>query len=276
MTRAPEWAGPVGDAWAQEWRRTDRMFAGVAAPLDAAILEAAPRAPGVAIDIGCGAGSTSLALAGARPDIAVTGFDVSPDLVAVATERAAAVGNCTFVALDLNDTAPIAAGHTIDLFFSRHGVMFFDDPAAAFARLHAAARPGAPLVFSCFRAASLNPWASSVVAELTGTMPPAPEGYAPGPFGFADPDVPTAFLAAAGWRDLDRRSLDFTYIAGAGADPVGEAVALLRRIGPVASAIRDAADPSATVDRLATLLERYRTGDTIAFPAAAWLWRATA
>lgn len=252
------------------------MFAGLAAPLDAAILEAAPRGGGVAIDIGCGVGSTSLALAIARADIAVTGFDVSADLVAVATARAKEIGNCTFIALDLNEAAPIAAAHTIDLFFSRHGVMFFDDPAAAFARLHVAARPGAPLVFSCFRAASLNPWASSLVAEVTGTMPPTPEGYAPGPFGFADPDTPAAFLAAAGWRDLDRRAIDFTYIAGAGTDPVADAIALLRRIGPVASAIRDTADPVAAVHRLATLLERYRAGDTIAFPAAAWLWRATA
>jgi SAM-dependent methyltransferase len=276
MTNAAEWSGSVGDAWAQEWRRTDRMFSGLAPHLDAAILAAAPPAGGKALDIGCGAGSTSLALASARPDLTVTGIDVSPELVAVAQARAQASPNCTFVTADLDHDTAIADPSSVDLFASRHGVMFFADPAATFARLRAAARPGAALVFSCFRAAAANPWASTLVADVTGTAPAVTAGYAPGPFGFADPAIPAAFLAAAGWQLAEPEPIDFTYIAGDGADPLGEAVALLRRIGPIASAIRTAADPHAMVDRLATMLERYRTGDLIAFPAAAWLWRATA
>ena len=275
MTNAADWSGAVGDAWAQEWPRTDRMFADLATRLDAAILDVAPTA-GRALDIGCGAGTTSLALAAARPALAVTGIDVSPDLVAVARTRAAAVANCSFHAADLDAAAPIADPGSIDLFVSRHGVMFFADPAATFARLHAAARPGAALVFSCFRAASANPWASTLIAEVTGTAPADATGYAPGPFGFADPATPAAFLTAAGWRLDEPEPIGFTYVAGDGADPLAEAVALFRRIGPVAGAIRAAADPPAMLDRLATMLARYRTGDLIAFPAAAWLWRARA
>lgn len=276
MTNAAEWSGPVGGAWAQEWRRTDRMFSGLAPHLDAAILAAAPPSTGKALDIGCGAGSTSLALATARADLAVTGIDVSPELVAVAQSRAQELPNCTFLTADLDADVAIADPDSVDLLVSRHGVMFFADPAAIFARIRAAARPGAPLVFSCFRPASANPWASTLVAEVTGTAPAQSTGYAPGPFGFADPSIPKAFLAAAGWQLAAPEPVDFTYIAGEGADPLAEAVALLRRIGPIASAIRTSADPHAMVDRLATVLERYRTGDLIAFPAAAWLWRATA
>ncbi len=276
MTNAAEWSGSVGDAWAQEWQRTDRMFSGLAPHLDAAVLAAAPTGAGTALDIGCGAGSTSLALAAARADLAVTGVDVSPDLVTVAQARAGSMPNCTFRTADLNQDVAIAAPRSIDLLLSRHGVMFFDNPTATFARLHGLSAPGAPLIFSCFRPAALNPWASTLIAEVTGTSPMTTTGYAPGPFGFADPAIPAAFLDRAGWRARSPEPIDFTYIAGDGADPLGEAVALLRRIGPIASAIRTAADPHAMVDRLATVLERYRTGGLIAFPAAAWLWRANA
>lgn len=275
MTRAAEWSGPVGDAWAQEWRRTDLSFSGLAPHLDAAILAAAPES-GCALDIGCGAGTTSLALAPQRPGLSITGLDVSAELVALANDRATGHPNLDFATADLNADAAIAPDGSIDLIFSRHGVMFFDDPAAAFARLHAAARPGASLVFSCFRAPALNPWASALVADLTGATGSPPSGYAPGPFGFADPAVPTRVLADAGWHAADHEPVDFLYIAGQGDDPVAEAVAFFRRIGPVAAAINAAADPAALLDRLATLLDRYTTGDIVAFSAAAWIWRAKA
>ena len=92
------------------------------------------------------------------------------------------------------------------------------------------------------------------------TLAPGESARVPAPLG----DEPASYV------------LTDSYIAGEGADPLAEAVTLLRRIGPIASAIRTSADPHAMVDRLATVLERYRTGDLIAFPAAAWLWRATA
>ncbi len=275
MTRAAEWSGPVGDAWAQEWRRTDLSFSGLAPHLDAAILAAAPDS-GSAMDIGCGAGATSLSLAAAKPDLSITGLDVSPELVAVANDRAAGHPNLRFVTADLNTDSDIAAPGSVDLVVSRHGVMFFDDPTDAFTRLHHAARPGAALVFSCFRAPSFNPWATELVADLTGAAGTPQPGYAPGPFGFADPAIPTAALEAAGWHSLEREPVDFLYIAGQGDNPVAEAVAFFRRIGPVAAAIKAAPDPAAMTDRLATLLDRYTTGDIVAFSAAAWLWRATA
>ena len=72
---ADAWRGSVGDVWSEEWRRTDRSFAGLARYLDATILAAAP-AEGTAMDIGCGAGATSLALAEPRPDLTIVGTDI--------------------------------------------------------------------------------------------------------------------------------------------------------------------------------------------------------
>ena len=164
MTSAIDWTGRVGQSWASEWHRTDRSFAGLTPHLDAAILASAPATPFRAIDIGCGAGSTSLALATARPDASVTGIDLSPDLLAVAGRRGAGRPNLAF---RHGDAATIA--HTLpppDLLVSRHGVMFFADPAPAFAALRKACRPGATLVFSCFRDRADNPWASDLIEQV--------------------------------------------------------------------------------------------------------------
>lgn len=138
MTVAADWAGRVGDVWAEEWRRTDRAFAGLAPHLDAAILDAVPPGPFTALDIGCGAGATSLALAAARPDARIVGVDLSSELVELARRRTEQLGNCRFGA---GDVLAHAAAVRPDLLVSRHGVMFFADPHAAFAALRRAAAP---------------------------------------------------------------------------------------------------------------------------------------
>ncbi|GAA0315710.1 methyltransferase domain-containing protein [Sphingomonas oligophenolica] len=274
---ASEWSGPVGDVWATEWQRTDRSFAGLAPRLNAAAIAAVAGidAPAI-VDIGCGAGATSLALAAALPAARICGIDISPGLTAIAATRAADLPNLRFatgpVEALVGDQAPV------DLFVSRHGVMFFADPIAAFAAIRGAAAPAGRLVFSCFRDAALNPWASELLAAVLGGPQPVPAGYAPGPFAFADPDFVTPLLEAAGWCDVRAISVDYNYCAGEGADPIADALDLFSRIGPTARAIK-AADPAergAMLDRMADVLHRHRSGDTVDFPAAAWLWSAQA
>lgn len=276
MTSATDWTGRVGQTWAAEWQRTDRSFAGLSPHLDAAILAAAPAGAIRTADIGCGAGSTSLALATARPDANVTGIDLSPELLTVARTRGAGQPNVRFRTGDATIIAAELA--PLDLLVSRHGVMFFADPVAAFTDLRRACRPGAPLVFSCFRDRADNPWASDLVEQVTGTRPAAALGYAPGPFGLADPAVAAAILTDAGWTIDDPARVDFSYLVGGGVgdDPVADAAAFFGRIGPLAAALKQAGDPAALDARLKAVLERYRTGNTVAFPASAWIWRAHA
>lgn len=267
MTTSEDWAGRVGEAWADEWRRTDLSFAGLSPHLDAAILAAAPET-GAAIDIGCGAGGTSIALAAARPKLSITGIDLSETLVEAARRRGTAHDNLTFRAGDATALGDVNA----DLLFSRHGVMFFDDPIAAFARLRMAANDGARLVFSCFRDFALNPWAADAVTAIAGAAPPVP-GTTPGPFAFADRDRVAAILAASGWRG-EPQAIDYTHRAGEGSDAVGDAVAFFRRIGPAASKLRelDPAARDAGLARLRTLLETRLSNGAVDFPAAAWIW----
>ena len=273
MTTAYDWTGRIGDVWAEEWRRTDRSFTNLTPHLNAAILSAAATPTRKIIDIGCGAGATSLATAQALPTAQTTGIDLSPTLIEIAKHRAKTQTNAGFECADITAAAPIRA--PIDLYVSRHGVMFFADPVTAFTTLAAAAAPNATLVFSCFADRAANRWASEVITAAGGDAS-GPTSTAPGPFAFADPTYVASILGKSGWHVASPERVDFAYRAGGGADPVADAVDYFRRIGPAASAIRGAApeERERHIARLTQVCDRYRSGDTVAFPAAAWIWTA--
>ena len=272
MTRSFDWTGPIGDVWAAEWRRTDRSFAELAPHLDAAILAAAPAGPFRAIDLGAGAGATALALARARSDGDILGVDLSTALVDVAQDRGRGIANLRFQAGDA--LAVVAEMPPADLYCSRHGVMFYDDPVAAFTALAAAAASDARLVFSCFADRSANRWAIEPAVALGGAADTA-TGITPGPFAFADPNYVRTILTEAGWTAPAPQRVAFDYIAGEGEDPVADAVAFFARIGPAASLLRDAPDRTKATAALAAALAARRVGNRVAFPAVAWIWSAT-
>ncbi len=260
MTTGSDWTGTVGDVWTAEWQRTDRSFADLSRHLDAAILAAAPAGPFSALDIGCGAGGTSLALAEVRPDASILGVDLSAGLVKVACDRASTLAVvpggkgpraasedlrgsglspawghgaaseevsfdtrdtpltvlCGNISFETGDATTVAGRNApFDLLYSRHGVMFFDDPVAAFTALHAAAAPGARLVFSCFAEWSDNAFASEIARAL-GLAPPSPR--APGPFAFQDESHVRSILTDAGVerRDGNTRALRLPRRRGGG------------------------------------------------------------
>lgn len=270
MTTANDWSGRVGDVWAQEWLRTDRSFADLARHLDAVVLDSAPAGPFTALDIGSGAGATSLALATARPDATVISIDLSPGLVEVARQRGAHLANLRF---ETGNVVDHVAALRPDLLVSRHGVMFFPDPHAAFAALRRAAAPGARLVFSCFADIDDNSWAT-----LVSDAPAGAADYAPGPFSFADPSFVQSVFSKAGWCNPQKERVDFTYRVSEGIDPVDDAFRFFLRIGPAAAVLRDApqSDRPALEARLRDHLAAHRSGAAVDFPAAAWLWSATA
>ncbi|WP_296676635.1 class I SAM-dependent methyltransferase [Novosphingobium sp.] len=266
MTSGIEWQARVGRSWADNYRLTDRAFAGLT---DRLLERIAERGANRVLDVGCGAGELALAIARHRPGSEVIGVDVSPDLVSVATERSELTGNANFVLADAGSWTP--EDFAPDLIASRHGVMFFDEPAAAFANLHDLSAPGAQLVFSCFRSPSENPWASEAAALLG--VESAEDPAAPGPFAFADPKHVSAILTDAGWRDPQFEAVNFAYIAGMGDDPVADALAFFRQIGPAARALSalEGDERTRAEGWLRDWLEEHRSGDMIAFSAAAWI-----
>lgn len=267
MTDKMEWQGQVGASWARQWERTDRSFAPLTELLVTRILECGD-ARRIA-DIGCGAGELSISIADARPDANVLGLDISEDLIAAASERAEGRSNLNFAVADASNWRD--ATFTPDLYISRHGVMFFDDPVAAFANLAASAADRAQMVFSCFRAPAENGWATKIAA----LVPSAPSGdpHAPGPFAFADPDRVKGILTAAGWSDISLEPVDFDYVAGSGEDPVADALDFFGHIGPAARAIRMLEGDAriAFLSGLRKLAEAHLHDGAVRFAAAAWI-----
>lgn len=267
-----EWTGRVGHAWAEQWRRTDRSFGALT---DRLLNPAVIGDFSQALDIGCGAGELVERLASANQAAQVLGIDISADLLEVARLRCATLANANFAEADASSWQA-APGASPDLLISRHGMMFFADPQAAFAHLRAQAAPAARLRFSCFRARADNGWAAALASVLPPQAPADP--HAPGPFAFADPARVEAILAAAGWQEIGFEPIDYDMIAGEGAEAVEEATAYFQRIGPAARAIAELAEEArpAARERLRGLLAKHSEGDRVSLPAAGWIVTARA
>ena len=175
------------EQWATVWPKRERLTDAVTAfVLDAAALRPGERV----LDVGCGGGKTSLAAARlVGPGGAVVGADLSTPLTALAERRAADADaqNVSFRVVDMQ--VETLEGAPFDIALSQFGVMFFDEPAAAFANIRAHLRPGGRIVFACWQAIERNPW--FFAPAIANLLPPPPEplpGKSPtGPFSLADP-----------------------------------------------------------------------------------------
>jgi SAM-dependent methyltransferase len=170
------------------------------------LLQKAAARPGERVlDIGCGTGATTLPLAEAVGDTGhVLGVDISEPMMSRARERVANSGrhNVTLLLADAQ-THQFAPGG-IDLFVSRFGVMFFEDPYAAFANLRRAVRPGGRLCFVCWAPLAENRhWLIPYEVALRHLGPPAPQPpRSPGPMAFADRDYLRDILEKAGFAEI--------------------------------------------------------------------------
>ncbi len=136
-----DWNGQSGERWVANQARLDAM---VAVFGQAAIEAAAPATGERVLDIGCGAGTSSLALA-ARVGAGgqVLGVDISEPLIGRARALAQQDTPALFQVADAS-SAELPEG-AIDILFSRFGVMFFDDPIAARHMRRALRRAGGSL-----------------------------------------------------------------------------------------------------------------------------------
>tara|TARA_R110001606_G_scaffold391201_2_gene558915 strand:+ start:143777 stop:144649 length:873 start_codon:yes stop_codon:yes gene_type:complete len=262
------WNATVGETWARFQDQLDRQLA----PLGLEAMKALAVSPGEnLIDIGCGCGHTSLELARrVGPQGAVVGVDISQPMLEVARRRAGAMPELTvsFREADVQ-TAELGAS-VFDAAFSRFGVMFFSDPAAAFANMGRSLRSGGRLAFVCWRPFADNPWMGAPLAAALPFIPaPAPvDPLAPGPFAFADADRVRTILTEAGFTDIDIRPHE-TRIGGGDVD---QALRLALRVGPLGSVLRE--DPSLAgqvTDAVRRVLEDHLTPDGVLMPAAVWI-----
>ena len=194
------WNGRPADVWVKEAERFDTMLASFGRRLlTAAVLKPGERV----LDVGCGNGAVSLEAARAvGPGGRVTGLDLSVPMLNVAQRRAEEQG----IGVDFvqGDAQTASFDRPFDVVVSRFGVMFFDDPAAAFANLARAARPGGRLCFVSWQEMFANEWiavpAMAMVAHVG--IPDLPGPGSPGPFALADPQRTRSLLEAAGWSEV--------------------------------------------------------------------------
>lgn len=246
------------DSSAERWLTQLEAREASLAPVLHALLEAAALQPGERVlDVGCGAGPSTLAAAErVGPDGRVTGVDIWPGMIEAARQRAGAEP-IDWLAADAEDH-PFAAA-SFDVVISRFGVMFFADPRRAFANLATACRSGGRLVAAVWPVRDRSAYFARPLEVLLQTgqrlgmsleLPPADGG----PFSLGDPTRTRDLLSAAGWVDVDltpdHRAL---FLSGPGGSDE-EAVDFVLTLGPARTAVEN--QPVEVVDVLrAALLE---------------------
>lgn len=224
------WDQLAGPTWVRLGDAMDRMLA----PVLEALLEVADLQKGARVlDIGCGAGASTLAAARiVGADGHVIGADISETLLHQAREKAAEAGvsNVAFRHCDAETHAFQPA--SFDALISRFGVMFFGDPAAAFANMATGLRPGARMSFATWGQIPNNPYfklPATVARRYFGAAPPRSDPDGPGPFAFRDPDRVLGILKEAGLTDA---RVDVRRILLTPPDGAAGLAALCAEIGP--------------------------------------------
>jgi len=233
-----DWNGQSGERWVANQARLDAM---VSVFGRAAIEAAAPMTGERVLDVGCGAGASSLALA-ARVGAGgqVLGVDISEPLIGRACALAPQDKPVLFQVADAS-SAVLPEG-AFDILFSRFGVMFFDDPTAAFAHMRRALRPGGRVAFVCWRSAAENDWVRLPMGALKGILAPSapPDPEAPGPFSFGDRGRVSRILTAAGFTEIVISPFDAAVPFGEGETrdaAIDDAVKMTLEVGPLSRAL---------------------------------------
>ena len=226
------------------------------------------------IDIGCGTGGTTRALA---QSVGLSGHVLGVDIaeILIGAARAHRVPNATFVIGDAA-THPFEAA-AYDLVFSRFGVMFFGDPVVAFRNLHRALKPTGRLVFVCWRTPQENPWGLVPVRAAAPFLPPMPRPGPedPGQYSFGDRLRVERILKESGFGAIAIEPLDRPIWMGR---DVAEVVANAGRFGPLARAFAEAGPAQTEKARaaIAAALKPHQSADGVIMPGACWLVRAGA
>lgn len=263
------WNGEGGQRWilyrerhqASHQRLLPRLFAGAAISPGDSVL-----------DVGCGCGETTIAAAKAAPGGSAFGLDLSALMLEVARRLAeeAGVANAGFEQGDAQ-VYPLRRGF-YDVVISKFGVMFFDDPHAAFANIAASVRPGGRLAFLCWQDDEHNEmFGIPLNAFLACARPQGPAGDGPLFELFEDPRRVTELLTGAGWEDVRTEAVNEP--AWMGTD-VAEVMSYMRGMRMVRDLSAELADDALTERALAAMAEQYaarQRPDGVWIRAGAWL-----
>lgn len=264
------WSGAGGRGWVAARELVDQVFQ----PLEDILVQATGSARRV-LDVGCGTGGTTVAIAqrlgaGAR----CTGLDISEAMLGAARARAEQMRSSAEFVLGDAQTYDFESA-AFDAIVSRFGVMFFADPVAAFTNLHRAAQPGANLRMIVWRSADDNPFMTTAERAAAPLLPnlPVRKPNEPGQFGFADPKRVTGIVEASGWNEVVLAPLDIPCTL-----PEQELLRWLVELGPVGRALQgeNVEVREKVLAAVRPAFDPYVKASVVHFTAACWLLSAQA
>ena len=268
VEQAAAWDGSEGAHWTEHAARYERAGWRHEKHFDeAGLIGASDRV----LDIGCGTGKSTRDAARQAHEGSALGVDLSASMLERGRELAAAEGltNVEFVQADAQ-VHPFEAG-AFDVAISSFGVMFFNDPVAAFANIGAALTPQGRLAVYAWREIGRNEWVSEMRDALAvGRQLGEPPPDAPTPFSLADPDRVRRILGAAGFTDVALEPVDEPLEFGADAD---DAYGFMSGVGIVHGLTQDL-DDAKKAEALAALratVDAHETPDGVLFGTSAWL-----
>jgi ubiquinone/menaquinone biosynthesis C-methylase UbiE len=266
--QAGDWDGPDGEYWATYYQAYERML-GV---FDEPLLEAAHVDPDSrCLDLGCGTGATSRALAVRAADGSVLGIDLSTPLLAIARANADRAGltHLSFVQGDAQVYPFEDAAY--DVVVSRMGSMFFGDPPVAFANLARSMRPGGRLSLAVWQEVAANGWLTAIDAALEETRESpdsVAERYSPGPFSLADSELVRSLLGDAGFTDIHLEPQHLPLSFGTVADA-------REFLDSWIDEDLGAGARRRVTESIEVLLAKHERGGAVHLPSATWLVTAT-
>ena len=265
--QAALWNGAAGRAWVDAQQVLDGLWK----PFEDQLVEAVrvSSARGV-IDVGCGTGATTLAIARSLGvNGRCVGVDISGPMLALARARAERERvPATFIRADA-ETHAFEPG-ACDMIVSRFGVMFFDDFVRAFTNLRRAGRDGAELRLITWRSPEENPFmttAERAAAPLLPNMAPRrPDG--PGQFALADRARLERILEQSGWGEIDLQPIDVALVFAE-----KDLELYLTRLGPLGRTLAEVDEQSRTrvIAEVRRAFDPYVHGDEVRFDAACWM-----
>jgi len=266
------WNGSAGQAWIAAQEVLDRMFK----PFEDLLVDHIGARTGLRVlDVGCGTGSTTLAMARTLEGRGhCVGVDVSTPMIEVARRRAEqAHSTASFVCADAQTYAFEPA--SFERIVSRFGVMFFYDPVRAFANLRRAAVEGGELHCIAWRSAADNPFMTTAERAAAPLLPnlPGRQPDEPGQFAFADRRRVLSILEGSGWAEIDIRPIDIACTL-----PEAALASYITRLGPIGRVLQETGEPTRTrvVEAVRAAFEPYVHGAEVRYTAACWLVSARA
>lgn len=228
------------------------------------LFAAAGLAPGERVlDVGCGTGPTTRRAAQAvGPDGAVIGLDVAGPMLDHAASIPVPPGRAPIEWIESDATTWEPEDGLVDVVLSRFGVMFFTDPAAAFANLAGACATGGRLHMAVWAERTESEMFEVPLQVALRTLDRLPDATVPeepprngGPFSLGDAQGTRALLEGAGWSDVGRE-VHRLRLPFAGGLPPAEAARASLDFGPTRIVTAEA-DDAARAEVVAAIAEAY-------------------